>query len=102
MIRFLTVAALVLAGPAFAETDAEKQDRCALQSDIVAQAVDLRSRHKSEMRATKTIQKAEGIAGTKYQANVDVLVNWVYSLPDDQVNEGVARSFTDACLAYSQ
>ncbi|WP_323784977.1 hypothetical protein [Thalassovita sp.] len=102
MIRLLCLAALVLATPALAETKQQRQDRCAIQAGIVRQAVDLRTRNKSEKRAGKLILKSDPIAGSKYEQNVDVLVDWVYNLPKQQLEPETIVQFETACNEFIQ
>lgn len=94
------VSVLALAGAALAETDAEREARCEAQAGIVAMAVDLRGDNKREKKAIKLISKDEVIASGPYVAQVDVLVNWVYSLPEAQVSEEAVTAFEAACTSF--
>jgi len=103
MFRALILAlAGALAVPAFAETKSEKVDRCATQTGIVEAAIDHRTSKRSQKRATRKILKSDAIKGSKYEANVDVLVAWVFSLPDGQLNADTVKTFEQACLDYKQ
>ncbi len=102
MIRPLMLAALLMAPPALAENAAEKQQRCEIQAGIVRQAVDLRAKRKSQKRTTRKIIRSDAIAGTKYESNVDVLVQWVFGLPDDQLSDDAVTAFETACNQYQQ
>lgn len=102
MTRALTIAALVTAAPALAETAQERQQRCGIQTGIVQQAVTLRAGRKSQKGATRRILRSEAIAGTKYERNVDILVQWVYGLPQDQLTDNTVTTFEAACNDYKQ
>lgn len=101
MLRILSlVAASLVALPAVAETKAEKADRCAIQAGIVEAAISHRTGGRNQNRATKKILKSDPIKGSKYEANVDVLVAWIYSLPDAQLVPETVSTFETACLDY--
>lgn len=101
MFRALIFAALsVSALPALAETKEQKADRCAIQAGIVQAAITQRSEGRNQNRATKAILKSDPIKGSKYEANVDVLVAWIYSLPDAQLVPETVSTFETACLEY--
>lgn len=85
-----------------AETKAEKADRCALQAGIVEAAITHRQANRNQNRATRKILKSDPIKGTKYEANVDVLVAWIYTLPPAQLNADTVQTFETACLDYKQ
>ncbi|CUH65567.1 hypothetical protein TG4357_01939 [Thalassovita gelatinovora] len=102
MIRLLCLATLMLATPALAETKQQRQDRCTIQTGIVQQAVDLRIQNKSQKRAGKLILKSDPIAGSKYEQNVDVLVDWVYHLPKNQLLPETVAYFETSCNEFVQ
>lgn len=97
----LCLTALYLtAAPAFAETRAEKADRCGIQTGIVEAAIGHRNDNSGQARATRKILGSDPIKGTKYEANVDVLVAWIYTLPTAQLNADTVTTFQKACLDY--
>lgn len=103
MFRALTfAAACLLAVPALAETAEQKADRCALQAGIVRDAIGHRTGNTGQNGATRKILKSDPIKGTKYEANVDVLVAWVYSLPDAHLSGETVTTFEQACMAFQQ
>ncbi|MEZ5674635.1 hypothetical protein SAMN06265173_10385 [Thalassovita litoralis] len=101
MFRALILTVLsVFAVPALAETKEQKADRCAIQAGIVEAAISHRTEGRNQNRATKKILKSDPIKGSKYEANVDVLVAWIYSLPDAQLVPETVSTFETACLDY--
>ncbi|WP_319824352.1 hypothetical protein [Thalassovita sp.] len=103
MFRALTfAAACLLAGPALAETADQKADRCALQAGIVRDAIGHRTGNTGQDRAARRILKSDPVKGTKYESNVDVLVAWVYTLPDAHLTGETVTTFEQACLAFQQ
>lgn len=103
-MRLLMILALTgaVAAPALAETKQEKAERCAIQAGIVEAAIDHRLAKRSQNRATRKILKSDAIKGTKYEANVDVLAAWIYTLPDDQLTPDTVQTFEKACMDYKQ
>ncbi|MCM2560780.1 DNA primase [Lutimaribacter sp. EGI FJ00015] len=102
MTRF-TLAALCLAAtslPALAETGAERAARCAAQTEIVAQAVSLRTEGRRENRAIRQITRDRAGMDAPYTEAVSPLVGWVFALPDDQLESDVAGEFRAACDGF--
>ena len=103
MTRLLSlIAACLIAAPAVAETSEQKAERCAAQAGIVEAAVTLRQDGRRQKRATRKILKSDPVKGTKYEANVDVLVAWIYTLPAAQLNADTVQTFRQACLDFEQ
>lgn len=114
MIRsFLIATALTfcVAGPALAEntsgpteapseTPEQRAERCDMQTVIVENAIAQRLKNRSQKRATKKVLKSDPIKGTKYEANVDVLVAWIFTIPERQLNDDTVATFKQACLNY--
>ena len=97
MTRFALIAVLLsFAAPAFAG----KAENCAATAGIVSDAVAQRVDGK-DMAATVAFlgSDAGGIAA-KYREAVPALVDWVYTLPEDQLTDAASEAFEDACLAY--
>ncbi|MGH1355595.1 MAG: hypothetical protein ACRBBS_11015 [Thalassovita sp.] len=86
--------------PAAQETTEQRAERCGIQAGIVEAAVEQRSKKRRQKRAVKTILKSEPIKDTKYEANVDVLVAWIYSIPERQLNQDTVTAFAEACLKF--
>lgn len=87
--------------PAAKETPEQRADRCGIQAGIVEAAVDNRNAKRSQKRATQRILKSKPIKGTKYEANVDVLVAWIYTIPERQLNADTVTAFEKACLEFN-
>ncbi|RKF16538.1 DNA primase [Roseovarius spongiae] len=92
----LALAALVLPGGALADKAAD----CAATTGIVADAVNERSGGNTQQGAIDVLTSDEGGIEEKYAPAVPMLVEWVYTLPEDQLNDAVAESFSEACLAH--
>jgi hypothetical protein len=89
-----------LSSPAANETAEQRAERCGIQAGIVEAAVEQRNKKRRQKRATRTILKSDAIKGTKYEANVDVLVAWIYSIPERQLNQDTVTAFEQACLKF--
>lgn len=87
--------------PAAQETSEQRAERCGIQAGIVESAVDNRNAKRSQKRATKRILRSKAIKGTKYEANVDVLVAWIYTIPERQLNADTVTAFEQACLEFN-
>lgn len=84
-----------------AETEEERITRCTGQAQIVTLAVEKRQELKSAKKAVRQIRRAEGIKDTDFEGHVDLLVNWVYSLPAEQLGPEATTAFEAACSEYS-
>ena len=104
MLRILTLCCglAALAGAASAETAAQKAERCAAQADIVTSAIDARTQGR-DAPATKAMLEAEdsGIPA-RYAPGIAPLVEWVFTLPEDQLALDVGGAFEKQCLDFSQ
>ncbi|WP_113911966.1 DNA primase [Roseovarius dicentrarchi] len=95
MFRFLLYAALTLtAAPALAAGKAA--ENCAVTSGIVADAVAQRVSGRAQADATATL--ADGDIAARFVPAVQPLVEWVYTLPQDQLTGDAAAAFQAACL----
>ncbi|MFD0858735.1 hypothetical protein [Roseovarius aquimarinus] len=99
MLRLAALALpLALAVPAAAQTnDADKAAGCAATAEIVSDAVELRAGGSQRDAAAQAI--AAGDTDAKYAEAIGPLVDWVYTLPEEQLTDEAASAFTDACLA---
>ena len=93
-------AAAQTSSPAAQETPEQRAERCGIQAGIVEAAVEQRNKKRRQSRATKNILKTDPIKGSKYEANVDVLVAWIYSIPEKQLNADTVTAFEQACLQF--
>jgi len=70
---------------------------CAATSAIVADAVTLRAGGADQAKTLATIQAK--VSDPKYAAIVPPLLDWVYTLPQDQLTSEAATAYKQACLA---
>ena len=97
MTRFALIAlALSFAAPAFAG----KAENCAATAGIVNDAVAQRADGKYMAVTVSFLGSDAGGIASKYREAVPALVDWVYTLPEDQLTEAAAKAFEDACLAH--
>lgn len=96
----ISTTAVAQSGPAAQETPEQRAERCGIQAGIVEGAIKQRNKKRSQKRATKAVLKSDPIKGTKYEANVDVLVAWIYSIPERQLNQDTVTAFEEACLKF--
>ena len=97
MTRFAAlVPALILATPLAAQ---DKESICSASAGIVDAAVEARSDGMGQKKAIRTIGNGlEGDAAI-YKAAVQPIVNWVYGLEEEQLNDEVGATYEKACLA---
>ena len=98
-MRLLIIACLTLATamPAAAETAKERAERCAAQAAIVGQAVEMRTKRKSEDKVKETILET---IDPRYVPSVPMLVGYVYTLHRKDLKLDVQASFEAQCNAY--
>ncbi len=72
---------------------------CVTSGDIVQAAVEARSADLDAPEAIKTISADYTGDKARYQPAVQPLVDWVYSLSDEQLGDGVSEAYVAACLA---
>jgi hypothetical protein len=95
MSRALLFALFLFGTPAFA--DEARGAGCIATAEIVAKAVVLRADGQSQEATAKALQA--GDIDEKYVAAVAPLVDWVYTLPQEQLTNEAASAYKDACLA---
>ncbi|MBE9639452.1 hypothetical protein [Salipiger mangrovisoli] len=92
-MRTLVVLGLVLAAatPAFAQSD--KAARCESSAKMVMEAVQARKDGVPQKRTERELRRAlDRDAGV-------MLAQWIYALPEDQLNLDVGRSWEQQCLS---
>ncbi len=104
MLRFMTLSCglALLAGAASAETEAQKAERCAAQADIVTQAVDARAQGRDAPGTKEMLTAADSRVPARYAPGITPLVEWVFTLPQDQLTLDVGGAFEKQCLEFSQ
>lgn len=96
MTRFVALLpALFLATPVLAQ---DKEDICATSAGIVDLAVEARGDGIDQKNAIGTI--GDGLEGDAaiYKPAVEPIVNWVYTLDEDLLNDDVGASYEKACM----
>ena len=98
-MRRLIATALVLATavPALAETEKEREYRCVAQSQIVAQAVEMRQKRKSETKAKAAILE---VTDEKLAGSVPLLVGYVYTLHRKDLKQDISGAFKQQCSDF--
>jgi len=99
-MRKTLIALVLLASPALAETTEEKADRCGAQKGIVDLAVVQRGLGADAKAVEKDLTKGENAVDEKYAPSVSPLVEWVFTLPEEQLVPEVGEAFETSCLAY--
>ncbi len=70
---------------------------CAATSAIVADAVALRAGGADQSNALAAVQAK--VTDAKYAATVPPLLDWVYTLPQDQLTAEAVTAYKQACIA---
>lgn len=99
MTRVFLITALAFGAVSQAAQAQDKEAECAVQTDVVMQVVAARSGGADAADATRGVAADLSGDAAKYASIVPALVDWVYTLPDDQLNDTVGQSWTEACLA---
>lgn len=96
MTRLAAIAvALIATTPALAQ---DKQDLCENTAVIVGNAVIARADGASAKNAASTVRDAMD-SDSAYKGAVQPIVDWVYTLPEDQLTDAVADAYQEQCLA---
>ena len=100
-MRPILAAALILslAAPALAESRKQREERCAAQSEIVRQAIEMRQQKADEVRVQEAILAG---ADERLAASVPILVGYVFSLGEDDLKQDVPAAFAEQCAAFKQ
>lgn len=99
MIRTaLTAAALMLSltAPAFAQVD---DAECRKQGQIATNIMTERKNGSNARRAERRVIRALPDDAKNYEVAVPALVEWIYSLPEDQMTPEVSNALYQACLS---
>ncbi|RBI72369.1 hypothetical protein DQW77_10590 [Roseovarius sp. TE539] len=102
MIRLAILGFCLAAMPALAETDAEREERCAAQAGIVEQAVALRGKGTARAAVTEALTDGETAVQARFRPSVKPLVDWVFALEESQLTPEVASVFEASCRDYKQ
>ena len=102
MFRFALAALILTALPLHAEEGSVAKEHCAATKGIVASAVEMRVDGKKAKRVKKSLTKGDGAVDAKYTDTVAPLVDWVFTLDEAQLDQGVAEAYEKQCLAFDQ
>src|SRR6056297_3608145 len=102
MIRFAVLGLCLAAAPALAETDAERNERCAAQAGIIEQAVGLRADGTGKPGVTSALTEGADAVPARYAPSVPPLVDWVFALDEAQLSPEVADVFEASCREFEQ
>ncbi|WP_146585551.1 hypothetical protein [Puniceibacterium confluentis] len=97
-MKFTMLAALVAATFTAESALALGAKECALQAGLVMQVVDARSAGAESEAALQQIQAGLNGETQKFATIVSVVVDWVYTLPDEQLGAAVGDAWTEGCL----
>lgn len=95
----LSVLALSLPVTLHAAEDA-KAANCAATAEIVSLAVQQRGAGRSKPDTTGFLTSDAAEIDDKYDQTIPVLVDWVFALDAAVLEQDVAGSFEESCLAY--
>jgi hypothetical protein len=95
MYRF-TLSLIFLAAPAMAQ---DKTQLCTVSAEIAGAAVAQRAAGEGKDKTAEAI--AANMTGERanFGAAVPHIVDWVWTLPEDQLTDEVAAAYETACLA---
>ena len=96
MTRLAAIAvALIVTTPVAAQ---DKQDLCENTAVMVGDAVIARADGATAQDAARTVRDNVD-AGSDYKGAVQPIVDWVYTLPEEQLTEAVSAAYKEQCLA---
>ena len=101
MIRTAFVTAslvLSLSMPLFAQ-DADKEAECRKQGQIATNIMAERKNGSTARRAERRVIRALPEDAMNYEVAVPAMVEWIYSLPEDQMTPEVSNALYQACLS---
>ncbi len=101
MFRTAAILSFILVLPAGANAADDKTANCVATAGIVADAVDQRTGGNTKAATTEFLTSDEGGIDDKYDPAVPMLVEWVFTLPEDQLTEDASTAFEKACLEHN-
>ena len=104
MIRkfaFVTAMAFAMATPAFAQdtADAQKEGECRKQGQIATNIMTERKNGSNARRAERRVIRGLPEDAKNYEVAVPAMVEWIYSLPEEQMTPEVSNALYQACLS---
>lgn len=74
-----------------------QEDACAVQAELTQLIVDERRAGTAAPEAVAAVTAVLSKAQIIYEAALPALVEWIYLLPEDQVNDSVAQDYLTQC-----
>lgn len=103
MFRTVLVASILtisLGAPAFAQsTDAAKEAECRKQGQIATNIMTERKNGSNTRRAERRVIRALPDDAKSYEVAVPALVEWIYSMPDEQMGPAVSNALYQTCIS---
>lgn len=93
----LAFSILALATPAFAETAAEREARCAAQTDVVVKAINAKRAGTAEADANAAITAQ---TEKRLAPSVPALTQFIYAQDDAALSDAFVAAFKEQCNSY--
>jgi hypothetical protein len=93
----LAVSILAFATPAFAETAAEREARCAAQTDVVVKAINAKRAGMAEADANAAIAAQ---TEKRLAPSVPALTQFIYAQDDAALSDAFVAAFKEQCNSY--
>ncbi|MBO6868636.1 MAG: hypothetical protein VXZ18_07360 [Pseudomonadota bacterium] len=77
----------------------DKDAECGIQADVVMSVVEARTGGQDADASVTAVAEGLDDQAQKYVSVVPAIVEWVYSLPEDQLGAEVGESWATACKA---
>lgn len=92
---------LGMAAPSVAQDtpDAQKDAECRKQGQIATNIMSERKNGSNARRAERRVVRALPEDAKNYELAVPAMVEWIYSLPEDQMTPEVSNALYQACLS---
>ncbi len=90
---------LVAASGASAQDADEARAECEIQAGMVMAVVDSRGEGRGPDETVTVVQESLEGDQAKYAPVVPRVVEWVYTLPEEDLGDGVGDSWIEACVA---
>ena len=94
-MRRLTLCLILMASSAAAQ---DKEELCRISSEIAGAAVMVRAEGMAQDKAIEQITADLDESAASFEAAVQPIVEWVYTLPEEQLTEDVQTAYEAACL----
>ncbi len=98
-IAILAIAAFAVQADATFAQDAAKEAECRKQGQIATDIMNQRTDGANARRAERRVIRALPDDAKNYEVAVPAMVEWIYSLPEDQMTQDVSVALYEACLS---